>query len=114
MFERLIVQYMGKEAGTLGANVTYHLQFSFPVKIKAIHAVASNDSDATLAVSGGLVKAAAVIGDSGTFVKFAPSDFTTKRAAKDTAITITVDYDGTSGTAADDLEVIVELLTGEG
>lgn len=114
MFERLITLYMGKEAGTSTGDFEYNLQFSFPVKIKAVHAVGSNANDATIAFTTGLVLAATAVGDSDTYTKISASSFTTKRAAKDTKITIAVVYGDVVGTAIDDLEVVVELLTGEG
>jgi hypothetical protein len=118
MNEKLVTLYH-QVAGTLGANVTITVMFPFPVTLSYIEAHASNDSDATVAVSGAdtMSMAAQTIGDSGAGEIVTPT--ATEKAATagekaNSLITITIDYDGDGGTAADDLNVTVAFLTGDG
>lgn len=98
--------------GTLGSNFVWTVEFPYPVTLLGVKAVASNDSDATLAVSGGATIAAAVIGDSGDPAYLEPT--APDPVAKDTAIVFTLDYDGGSGTAAANVSIVADFLIGEG
>ena len=112
--------------GSLAANVD--LRFTVPSDCTLVHvsAVASNDSDATLALgtsadTDGFL-AACVIGDSGTPVEKEVADFDGAllsdagsehpRLSDGDVFVITVDYDGASGTAADDLTVVLTFQEG--
>lgn len=97
--------------GTLAANHVIIDEFPYQVTYLGTKAVADNDSDATLAVSGGATVAASVIGDSNDPVYIEPS--APANVAADTAITYTVDYDGASGTAAINVTLINMYLVGE-
>lgn len=104
--------------GTLSANVTRYVEFPFPVTFEAAKCVASNDSSATLAISGAgtMSIAAQVIGDSGdprTIVPTEAEKASTAGEAANGLITITLDYDGTSGTAAENVHLLIWFLTGE-
>ena len=98
--------------GTLSADETFVVEFPFPVTLLGVKATASNDSDATLAVSGGATIAAAAIGDSSDPEYLEPTS--PDPVDKDTAITFTLDYDGAGGTAADDVSITAFFLVGEG
>ena len=81
---------------------------------------ASNDSDATLmlgiSTDTNSILAAAVIGDSSVPVEKTVANFattnTTGKLSKDEILVLTVDYDGSAGTAAADLSVLITLLEG--
>lgn len=98
--------------GTLAANATFYAELAVPWTLEDVKATASNDSDATLAASGGATITAAVIGDSGDPVTLTP-DTTPDRVAADTLVTFALDYDGASGTAGQNVTVIVRGLLGE-
>jgi hypothetical protein len=106
--------------GTLAANVD--VRFAVPVDCRVVHvsAVASNDSDATMTfgVSGDTdsILAATTIGDNAVPAVFdrdswAAANETAELVKGDTAV-LTVDFDGSSGTAAADLTVVVTALEG--
>lgn len=101
--------------GTLAANVTRYLEFREPVVFKYGKATASNDSSATLALSGAntLSIAAQTIGDSNNPSTLTPASTDVVTEAANGLITITLDYDGTSGTAAEDVHVLLFFATGE-
>lgn len=110
--------------GTLAANVT--ITFTVPSDCQLVHvsAVSSNDSDATLMIgtsadTNGYITAG-VIGDSGTPVqKEALTDFDGALASNQfphivdgTIVVATLDFDGASGTAADDVTIVLTFLEG--
>lgn len=104
--------------GTLAANVTRYVEFPWPVTFEAAMAVASNDSSATLAIAGASTMsiAAQVIGDSGDPAIIKPTAAEKASTAGEPAnslITITLDYDGSSGTAAENVHLLIWFLTGE-
>ena len=112
--------------GTLGADLD--IRFTAPSPCTLVHssAVASNDSDATLTlgtsadVDGWL--AACVIGDSNTPVEKGIADFDgallsdagnePPRAIDGTIIVAVLDFDGASGTAADDFTLVLTFVEG--
>jgi hypothetical protein len=98
--------------GTTAANVLFYVEMPFPWTLLGIKAVAQNDSDATLAASGGATIAAAVIGDDGDPVYLEPTSV--QRVAKDELVILTLDYDGSAGTAAQNVDLQLIGLSGEG
>ena len=97
--------------GTLSANQTFYAELPYPWVIDKIKASASNDSDATLALSGGVTVSATVIGDSGD-----PAEIDCSQTAidADELVTLTLDYDGSAGTAAQNVTIIVTGWVGSG
>ena len=85
--------------GTTTANVTMYIECPYPWTLDKIKAASTNDSDATLAVSGGATITAAVIGD-GDPAELTP-DSAPDPVDADTLVALTLDYDGSSGTAAE-------------
>lgn len=101
--------------GTTAGNHVFIQEFPFPATLIGVKACSSNDSDATLAVSGGSTVTAAVIGDTADPAYLEPTAATANiAAAADTAFTFTLNYDGASGTAADDVSIVAFYLLGEG
>lgn len=104
-------------SGTLGANVTRYLEFPYPVTFLKAKAWATNDSSATLALSGAntLSIAAQAIGDSGNPATISPTaaeKASTAGEEADGLITLTLDYDGAGGTAAENVGVQLFFLVG--
>jgi hypothetical protein len=97
--------------GTLSANQTFYLEFKYNWTLLGAHAVASNDSSATLAFAGGATIAATAIGDSGDPTYITPAS--KQMIAADTLVTGTLDYDGAGGTAAQNVTILVDILVGE-
>lgn len=105
--------------GTLAANVNIRWKAPFDLTVKKISAVASNDSDATMTVgvstdTDSLIEAT-TIGDSNVPTEFTRSNFGANaygNIAEGDILVITVDYDGSSGTAAADLTVVITALEG--
>lgn len=110
--------------GTLAADLA--IKWTAPMNCQLVHAqaVGSNANDATLAIgpstdTDGYITAFA-IGDSGTPVeKEALSDFDGAVAgsqyphiADGTIIVLTLDYDGSSGTAAADVTIVLTFTEG--
>lgn len=114
MKERLIL-WNDFFSGTLAANVTRYVEFPFPAAFYKAKAWASNNSSATLALSGAtaLSIAAQAIGDSGDPATITPASTDVVRIAADELVTITLDYDGSSGTAGENVGVELFFLTGE-
>ena len=112
--------------GTLGADIA--IKFTVPSNCSLIHvsAVASNDSDATLKIGTSAdddgFLAAAVIGDSGTPVEFELADFDGAlltdagkeypRLSDGDIMTADLDYDGGSGTAAQNVTLVFTFNEG--
>ena len=112
--------------GTLSADLD--IRFTVPSDCTLVHvsAVASNDSDATLALGSsadtdGYLTATA-IGDSGTPAGFDRADFDGAllsdpgnefpRLAAGTVFVLTLDHDGASGTAAQDVTLVLTFAEG--
>ena len=112
--------------GTLSANL--NIRFTVPSDCTLVHvsAVASNDSDATLALGSsadtdGYLTATA-IGDSGTPAEFERADFDGAllsdagnefpRLAAGTVLVLTLDHDGASGTAAQNVTLVLTFVEG--
>lgn len=112
--------------GTLSADVNIRFTALFDMTLVHISSVASNNSDATLAVGtsvdtdGFLV--AAVIGDSNVPVEKAKANFdgallTTAgseypRISDGTIVVLTLDHDGASGTAAANVTIVLTFAEG--
>jgi len=106
-------------AGTLSADETFTFLFPFDVQLIHIAAMASNDSDATLSVgttgSAAAHMAATTIGDSGTMKELNRDDFVNSQfphIAAGTVILATLDHDGSSGTAAQNVEIQFTFVEG--
>ena len=102
--------------GTLSANL--NIRFTIPSDCTLLHvsAVASNDSDATLALgtsadTDGFL-AACVIGDSNTPVEKAIADFDGALLSDGDIFVATLDYDGAAGTAAADVTPVFTFAEG--
>ena len=113
--------------GSLAANL--NIRFTVPSDCTLVHvsAVASNDSDATLALgtsadTDGFL-AACVIGDSATPVEKDVGDFDGALLTIDTdlevprlsdgdILVIVLDHDGSAGTAAADVTIILTFVEG--
>jgi len=104
---RVVLNYI-KES-TLSGNFVKYIEFPVPAAFLWAKAWASNDSSATLALAGAtaLSVAAQVIGDSGDPRTITPASSDVVTIAANELVTVTVDYDGTDGTAAEDLEMIL-------
>lgn len=110
--------------GTLAANAQGVFQLPCAASLVEVSAAASNDSDATLQVgtsadADGLVTATA-IGDSSVPVIFAPADFDGALAdqaspahlADNTIVAWVLDFDGSSGTAGQNVTILFTFLEG--
>ena len=115
--------------GTLAANKTIGFKLPFAITVVALGAVASNNSDATISLGtladpdGYLL--AKVVGDSGTPVVYdkddwdgalLPSDHIADvdnlHVAADTVVNIAIDYDGATGTAAQNVDIYLVAIEG--
>jgi hypothetical protein len=112
--ERLI-QWNDFFSGTLSGNVTRYIEFPFPAAFYKGKAWATNDSSATLAMSGATAFsiAAQAIGDSANPATITPASTDVVQVAADELITVTLDYDGASGTAGENVGIILWFLSGE-
>ena len=105
--------------GTLAANITITHKAALSCTLLHVSAAASNDSDATLKIGTSAdtasFLAAATIGDSGTPKEFERSSFVGTQFPRvndgDTVI-YTLDYDGSSGTAAANVTLILTFAEG--
>jgi hypothetical protein len=106
--------------GTLAADINVRWKLPFDCRLKHISAVASNNSDATLAVgdSGDIdaILAASAIGDGNTPAQFDAGDWAaanpTAALGKGDVLVYTLDFDGDSGTAAQNVTVVATFLEG--
>jgi hypothetical protein len=112
--------------GTQASNLD--IRFTVPSDCTLVHvsAVASNDSDATLALGTSADEdgflAACVIGDSQTPVEKEIADFDgalltfagsePPRLSDGDIFVATIDYDGDNGTAADDVTLVLTFVEG--
>lgn len=105
--------------GTLAANKTIAWKLPYPASLLAVSAGASNDSDATLKVGTSAdddaYLLAATIGDSGAPVLKTLSDFVNKEyphIPAGTILLLTLDFDGASGTAAANVDLVLTFSEG--
>ena len=105
--------------GSLAANVD--IKFTVPSACQLLHssAVSSNDSDATLKLGTSAAAEAyleeTTIGDSGVPSEKTKADFVGAEyphIPDDTVFAIAIDFDGASGTAADDLTLVLTFSEG--
>lgn len=112
--------------GTLAANV--NIRFTAPCDCTLLHAsaVASNDSDATIIIGDSSdtdeYLQSSTIGDSNVPAEFDGDDWYDTsgvqpgvyypRIADGTVVVVTLDYDGASGTAADDFTLVLTFAEG--
>lgn len=116
MNERLIAVMLpwGAVDGVMAANVTAIVEFPYPWTFKCVKACASNDSSATLAAAGGATITATAIGDSGDPTEILDDTDAPIEIDADEKTTFTLDYDGASGTAAQNVSALVMGWMGEG
>lgn len=106
--------------GTLAANATFRWKVPSQMHVDHVSVVASNDSDATfklgISTDDDSILAAAVIGDSGTPVEKTRADFASTNPTgklNDGDILLgTLDFDGSAGTPAADVTIVITLLDG--
>ena len=106
--------------GTLTANITATWTAAHDGRIQHLSGVASNDSDATLmlgiSTDTNSILDAAVIGDSDVPVEKTRANFATANVtgafSKGDILVLTVDFDGATGTAAQNLCVVITTLEG--
>lgn len=105
--------------GTLAANATITFTAPFPMQLVEVSAGASNDSDATLIIGTSADPDAylesTTIGDSGTPVVKGRSDFVGGQyphIPDNTVVVITLDFDGASGTAAQNVTIVLTFTEG--
>jgi len=105
--------------GTLAANLD--IRFTAPMDCTLLHvsAVASNDSDATLAIGTSddtdEFLAAAAIGDSQVPVEKTRTDFEGDqypRIQDGDVVVLTLDFDGAGGTAAQNVTIVLTFAEG--
>ena len=113
MHERLIL-FTYCFAGAQGADIPIYCELPFPWTFIGAKAAASNDSSATLAASGasaGTIFSATAIGDSGDPAYIQPT--TPVAIDANELVTVTLDYNGSAGTAASGANVIIIGLSGD-
>jgi hypothetical protein len=96
-------------SGTLAANHTILFELPYAWKFYGVKVCSSNDSDATLAASGataGTLFSATTIGDSGDPKYIQPTSYPVDIAANE-LVTLTLDYDGAGGTAAQNVMLVL-------
>ena len=113
-------------AGALAANLNIRWTVPSDCTLRHVSAVASNDSDGTIIVgtsadTNGYIQAA-VIGDSDTPVEFDLDDFDGDLVTDQgndyphivdgTIMVVIVDFDGSDGTAAEDVTIILTFSEG--
>lgn len=112
--------------GTLSANITITFTAPFGMSLIHVSACASNDSDATITVGDSSdpdeYLTASVVGDSGTPAEYDHDDFVDTSGNTHsryfpvindgTVVVTTIDYDGASGTAAQNLTVVLTFVEG--
>jgi len=102
--------------GTLAANHVLEIAADRNWKITHVSAVGSNANDATLAIGNDAdddaYMVATAIGDSNVPVEFDRDDFVDDQFpthVKADVLVLTLDYDGASGTAADNVVIAVTI-----
>ena len=106
--------------GALTANLTIYINMPIDCHLARVSAVASNDSDATLMIGISTdtdsILAASTIGDSGTPEVFDRDDFATTNPdgelSQGDILVLTVDFDGATGTAAQNLTIDLAFVEG--
>ena len=107
-------------AGTLAANIVATISVPVDCRLVRVSACASNDSDATLIIGESAdtdsILASTTIGDSGTPEVFDVDDWASTnelgQLSQGDILVVTVDFDGSGGTAAADLTVDLDFIEG--
>lgn len=110
MNERFFSPFSCQIPGTTAANHIMYVEVPFRWTLLGVKASAVNNSDATLALSGAATKTATVIGD-GDPAYIQPS-VPTEISANELLV-LTLDYDGSAGTAAQQVSIAVFGLVGD-
>ncbi|NIM51634.1 MAG: hypothetical protein GTO22_20705 [Gemmatimonadales bacterium] len=103
--------------GTTAADLSWAAEYDCPIRIVWIKASAANDSSATLAVDaegGTSIVSATAIGDTYSAADMTLASNAAAQVSADTYIKFTLDYDGSSGTAAQNVTVCMGFMIGEG
>ena len=105
--------------GTLSANITPVWTAPFDCQLIHVSATATNNSDATLKIGttsdDDAYLTAAAIGDSSVPVEFTRTSFVGAQSphiAKGAVLLLTLDFDGSSGTAAQNVTLILTFTEG--
>jgi len=105
--------------GTLSANITFTATLPYDCQLLHCSTVASNDSDATLILGNSsdtdAYLASCVIGDSGTPVTKGKANFVGAQyphIAAGTVFVATLDHDGSAGTAAQNVSIVLTFAKG--
>lgn len=115
MNERIVTPFV-YIAGTTTANVVFIQEFPYPATLLGVKACASNASAAKLGVAGagGTTITSAAIGQSADPTYLEPTAATVGQVeAASAAFTFTLDYDGASGTAGQNISIMPFYLVGE-
>jgi hypothetical protein len=113
-----MVTYTFNVVGALSGNYEWYAALPFGLTVVHVSAVGSNASDATIKVGSSTdddeVLTASAVGDSGTPAEFDADDFVSAapHLDKGDVLDVTVDFDGDSGTAVQDLQVVITGLVG--
>lgn len=108
-------------AGALGANATITWKVPWDMTLEHVSAIQSNAGNATVAIAAGAAGTTAILaafaaGQSNAAVTKTRTNFattnTTGRIAKDDLVIITIDYDGASGTAGQNLAIVMTCSEG--
>jgi hypothetical protein len=106
--------------GTLSANLAITISVPVDCRLKRVSAVGSNANDATLEIGVGSdadnIMAAAAIGDSHVPVVFDTDDWAATNASgrlnQGDLLKLVVDFDGSAGTAAQNLTLDLDFIEG--
>ena len=100
--------------GALTGNVSHVFEFSQPWVFDRIKHSASNASTATFTVAGGVTISATDLGDSGNPTETQDDSAAPVQVAADTAVTLTLDFNGAGATAAQNANFVLQGFMGEG
>ena len=107
------------QEGALSGDWVIQFEFPFDVQLLGFCSYSTNDNDATIKVGtdsdDDAYYTAAVVGDDGDTKTVSRTDLVGDQYPhidKETEITITIDYDGAAGTAAEDLTLVFYFTEG--
>lgn len=115
MNERIVTPFV-YIPGTTAANHVFIQEFPYPTTLLGVKACASNASAAKLGVAGagGTAITSAAIGQSADPAFLEPTAATAGQVeAANAAFTFTLDYDGASGTAGQNISILAFYLVGD-
>jgi hypothetical protein len=105
--------------GTLTADITPIFKAPFPLQLVAVSACSTVATNATIKIGtmadDDAYMAATAIANSGSAAGFGRTDFVDDQyphISKDTQVKVTVDFDGSSGSAAANLQVLLDFVEG--